>query len=300
VDTLNTAGNESGQGAVAAGRDKRVDERFRLNGALGNLIHRGVTIPCEMVDVSLSGCSLRTLTRFTAGALESVKVVFSIHEMVLSIWGVTQWTRWDEMVGIRFIHPTGRTRNQLAGLLTCILDQSAAELVKQAIARSAGQAGGAIIVLEHPLEFTEPEPVAEEVAEEWDEEFQAPPAAPPPPKRPELRSDHKVLSLEVGDSPAMLRLVAEGKSVAGHVVDVSQDGCLLRLSRPLPVRLNAQAEIDFHLQGLPFLLPGLTKEMHDEQILEIRFTEMSRRKRDDLSQVILELIEKAKTRSQGS
>jgi hypothetical protein len=204
------------------------------------------------------------------------------------------------MVGIRFIHPTGRTRNQLAGLLTCILDQSAAELVKQAIARSAGQAGGAIIVLEHPLEFTEPEPVAEEVAEEWDEEFQAPPAAPPPPKRPELRSDHKVLSLEVGDSPAMLRLVAEGKSVAGHVVDVSQDGCLLRLALPLPVRLNAQAEIDFQLQGLPFLLPGLTKEMHDEQILEIRFTEMSRRKRDDLSQVILELIEKAKTRSQGS
>jgi hypothetical protein len=299
VDTLRTAGNEPGQDrAAASGRDKRMDERFRLNGAPGKLIHRGVIIPCEMVDVSLSGCSLRTLTRFTAGALESVKVVLSIHEMVLSIWGITQWTRWDELVGIRFIHPTGRTRNQLAGLLTCILDQSAAELVKQAIAKSAREPGSAIIVLEHPLEVSEPEPAAEEVTEVEDEEFQAPPSAPPPPKRPELHSEHKVLSLEVGDSPAMLHLVAEGTSVAGHMVDVSQDGCLLRLARPLPVRLNAQAEVDFHLQGLPFLLPGLTKDLHDEQILEIRFTEMSRRKRDDLSQVILELIERAAAKAE--
>jgi hypothetical protein len=293
VDTAETTSNRRGtsSGITAVGRDKRADERFNLNGAPGSLIHKGVTIPCEMVDVSLSGCSLRTLTRFTAGALESVKVVLSIHEMVLSIWGMTQWTKWDELVGIRFIHPTGRTRNQLAGLLTCLLDDSAAEVVKLAIAKAAGQAGSEIIALEHPLQAAEPEPDVQEVVAEEDEEFQAPPAAPPPPKRPELLSEHKVLSLEVGDSPAMLHLVAEEASIAGHVMDVSQDGCLMRLARPAVIRLNAQVEAEFHLQGLPFRLPGMTKEMHEDEIIEIRFTEMSRRKRDDLSQVILELIE---------
>jgi hypothetical protein len=97
--------------------------------------------------------------------------------------------------------------------------------------------------------------------------------------------------MEVGDSPAVLHLVGEGSTVTGNVVDVSQDGCLVRLARPFAVRLNAQVEVDFHLRGLPFRLPGKTKEMHGDQIVEIRFTEMSTRKRDDLSLVIHELIQ---------
>jgi hypothetical protein len=287
----------AGAGAAATGRDRRVDERFDLESAPGTLIHKGVSIPCEMVDLSLSGCSLRVRQPFTAGALESVKVVLSIHEMVLSIWGVTQWTRSDRHIGIRFIHPTGRTRNQLAGLLTCLLDGSAAEFVKQAIAEAGSQTGTPILALEHPV-APEPGPQIEEPPEA-EEDFQVVPAEPVAPARPRLQSEHKVLSLEVGDSPAMLHLVAEQASMAGHVVEVSQDGCLLRLGKPLAARINAQAEVDFHLQGLPFRLPGTTKELHDERVLEIRFTEMSRRKRDDLSQAILELIEKAKAAAGG-
>lgn len=284
-----TASSERGPGAGsnAGGRDRRMDERFELNRTPGTLIHKGTSMPCEMVDVSLSGCRLRTLQPFTAGALESVKVVLCIHGMVLSIWGITQWTTWDRLIGVRFVHPTGRTRNQLAGLLTCLLDKSAAEVVQRAFAAAAEQAASPIIALEHPLPV-EPEPAVAETAEA--EEFQAPPPPPLPPKRPELRSEHKVLSLEAGESPALLHLVAEGTTVAGSVLDVSQDGCLVRLARPLAMRLNAQAEVDFHLRGLPFILPGMTKEMHDERLVEIRFTEMSRRKREDLSQVIMELI----------
>ena len=105
-----------------------------------------------------------------------------------------------------------------------------------------------------------------------------------------------MLSMEAGDSPAVLHLVAEESILGGNVMDVSQDGCLVRLARPYPVRLNAQVEVDFHLRGLPFRLPGRTKEMHGEQIVEIRFTEMSMRKRDDLSLVIQELIEAGKAK----
>jgi hypothetical protein len=272
-----------------------VDERFDLERAPGTLIHKGTSIPCEMLDVSLNGCGLQTLHPFTAGALESVKVVLAIQGMVLSIWGITQWTQGERTIGVRFIHPTGRTRNQLAGLLTCLLDTSAVEVVMKAVAAAAEEAGSPIIALEHPLPVepeTEPEPEIAETLEE--EEFQQAPPPPPPPQRPQLKSEHKVLTMEVGDSPAVLHLVAEESILGGNVLDVSQDGCLVRLARPFAVRLNAQVEVDFHLRGLPFRLPGKTKEMHGDQILEIRFTEMSMRKRDDLSLVITELIEASK------
>jgi len=286
---LANAGSRREAGGKAGGRDKRADERFELGCAPGTLVHRGVGIPCEMLDVSLSGCRLRTLRPFTEGALESVKVVLSIQEMVLSIWGVTQWTSGDRVVGVRFVHPTGRTRNQLAGLLTCLVDRSAAEVVKAAVAAASARADSPIIALEHPLPVEpEPEPPPVPVVEE---EFQEVVFAPPPPRRPALRSEYKVLTLEEGDSPALLYLVAEESALQGDVLDVSQDGCLVRLKRPRELRLNAQAEVEFHLRGLPFRLPGLTCEMHGGQLAEIRFTEMSRRKREDLSQVILELIE---------
>lgn len=288
---VSRSGSEATSIGAPVGRDKRADERFDLGGAPGSLLHKGTSIPCEMLDISLSGCRLRTLRPFTEGALESVRVVLSIHEMVLSIWGITQWTHWDRLVGIRFIHPTGRTRNQLAGLLTCLLDKSAADVVKRAVAAASAEAGSPIIALEHPP-AAEPEPQVENSPEE--EEFQAPPLPLPARKRPELRSEYKVLSLEVGDSPAVLHLVAEGVSLAGNVLDVSKDGCLLRLARPLTVRMNAHAEVDFHLRGLAFRLPGMTKQMHGERLVEIRFTEMSRRKQEDLSLVILELIEASK------
>ena len=248
-------------------------------------MHKGVIIPCEMMDVSLSGCRVHTLAPFTAGALESVKVTLAIHGMVLNIWGITQWTTWERMIGIRFLHPTGRTRNQLAGLLTCLLDESAAEVVKKAVAASAQEVGSPIIVLERPLE-----PEVEIEAAVGEEEFQAPAPLPAAPKRPELKSEFKVLSLEDGESPAVLHLVAEGSTLRGNVLDVSQDGCLVRLAGSMSVRLGAQVEADFHLRGLPFRLPGSVREVREQRIVEIRFTEMSRRKRDDLALVILELI----------
>jgi hypothetical protein len=281
LDTAGIANSKRGAGGDAVRCDRRADERFDLNRAPGTLIHNGVDIPCEMLDVSLSGCRLRTLRPFTAGALESVKVILFIQEMVLSIWGITQWTKWNQLVGIYFVHPTGHTRNQLAGLLTCLLDKSVTGVVKQAIWAEAARANSPIIALEHP-------PV---VAPPVEEEFQPEPPPPPPPKRPELHSEHRVLILQEGESPAALHLVAEDWVLVGDVLDVSQDACLMQLAHPLAVRENAPAELDFHLRGLPFRLPGVTLPMRDGRVVEIRFTQMSRRKQEGLSQAILELAE---------
>ncbi len=230
-----------------------------------------------------------------AGALETVKVVFPIFEMILSIWGVTQWVRGEHLLGIQFRHPTARSKNQLAGLLTCLIDKSAAEVVKKAMAEIVSEPGDhPIIQLEHPpapVSTTEPEPEPEPEPAEAVVEITAPAEPLPPAPRPVLSFGEKVLIMEAGDSPARLMLPGDDSVFAGDVVDLSLTGCLIRLLRPCTVRLKAQAEVSFHMQGLPFRLAGVTQEMHDERTLEVRFAQMSRRHRDDLNQVITELIE---------
>jgi hypothetical protein len=251
-----------------------------------------------VVDISLTGCCVRTRQPFVAGALETVKVVFPIFEMVLSIWGATQWVSGDHLLGIRFRHPTSRSKNQLAGLLTCLIDRSAAEVVKKAMAEIAAHPGeNPILQLEHPPDPNSPpapEPESEPEAEpvEAVEGFVAPHVEEPnPPQRPTLSGVEQVLIMEAGESPAILTLPGDDSVIGGDVVDLSLTGCLMRLSRPRAVRLKAQAELTFHMQGLPFRLGAMTQEMHDKRTLEIRFAQMSRRNRDDLRQVISELIE---------
>jgi hypothetical protein len=289
------------------GRDRRVAERFDLNNASGSLVHKGARIPCLMVDISLTGCCVRTASPFTAGSMETVKVTFTIFEMVLSIWGVTQWVRGAHLLGIHFRHPNPLSKNQLAGLLTCLIDGSAAEVIKKAMAEIAADPGeNPIIQLEHPPATvsapkpeSEPEPEPDHV--ELVEQFAAPQVQQlRSPCRPVLSSAEPVLSMETGDSPASLIMPGDDSVFGGDIVDLSLTGCLMRFSRLREVRPRAQAEVSFHVQGLPFRLACVTREMHDKRTLEIQFNQMSRRSRDDLNQVITEMIERNNRKKKAS
>jgi hypothetical protein len=290
-------------GTEGGGRARRVADRFDLNSAPGSLVHKGARIPCLMVDISLTGCCVRTTAPFTAGSLETVKVTFTIFEMVLSIWGVTQWVRGGQLLGIHFRHPTPLSKNQLAGLLTCLIDGSAAEVIKKAMAEIAADPGeNPIIQLERPpaqVSAPELEPEPEQV--EIVQEFAAPQIQPArPPHRPTLITAEPVLSMDAGDSPASLTMPGDDSVFGGDIVDLSLTGCLMRLSRLREVRLKAQAEVSFHVEGLPFRLACVTREMHDKRTLEIQFNQMSRRSRDDLNQVITELIERNNRKKKAS
>jgi hypothetical protein len=304
VADMQNAGALSVQAASGSGgRERRVADRFDLNNAVGSLVHKGARIPCKMVDISLTGCCVRTPEPFLAGALETVRVVFPIFEMILSIWGVTQWVRGEQLLGIHFRHPNPQSKNQLAALLTCLIDKSAAEVVKKAMAEIAANPGeNPILQLEHPPaapSTVEDEPELEPL--EILEEYAAPEVQlPPAPVRPVLRCEEKVLSMEVGESPATLTLLGDAGALGGDVVDLSLTGCLMRLFHPKALRLKVQAEVSFHMQGLPFRLAGITREMHDKRTVEIQFSQMSRRSRDDLNQVITELIEKSNRKKKAS
>jgi hypothetical protein len=153
ADAPNPEASSAPASTQTDGRDRRVADRFDLNDAVGSLIHNGTRIPCTMIDISLTGCCVRTPEPFTAGSLEAVKVAFPLFEMILNIWGITQWVRGERLLGIQFCHPSPRSKNQLAALLTCLIDNSAAEVVRQAVAEMvADRDEDAIIQLEHPLE----------------------------------------------------------------------------------------------------------------------------------------------------
>jgi hypothetical protein len=166
-------------------------------------------------------------------------------------------------------------------------------------AQAAAHPESAILALKRPLEAPKPDADEEELeGEREDLEEPIQPRIPAPPLRPVLLSQHKILRLDEGESPAALYLVAEDSKLKADLMDLSRDGCLLRLGRLVEVRLNAQAEVDFRVRGLPFLLPGSTKEMRDKRTIEVRFSEMSRRKREELAQVIEELIAVADKKAQ--
>lgn len=118
-------------------RDRRIYERYGLEAPQGKLKYNGTRIPCDIVDVSLGGCCIHTASRFVAGNLAQVEVEMPIHGMLLRMTGITQWTSRNNLVGVRFIHPSQRSKNELAGLLTCLVDKSAADVVAAAVVAAA-------------------------------------------------------------------------------------------------------------------------------------------------------------------
>jgi hypothetical protein len=118
-------------------RDRRIFERYGVDTPQGTLKYNGSRIPCAIVDVSLGGCCIRTETHFDAGNLAHVVVEMPIHGMLLKMTGITQWTSRNNLVGVRFIHPSQRSKNELAGLLTCLVDKSAADVVAAAVVAAA-------------------------------------------------------------------------------------------------------------------------------------------------------------------
>ena len=129
--------NHTGGRRVKHGDDRRVYERFGLDAPGGSLHYKGKKFPCQVVDVSLGGCCVRTEGRFLPGSLADVEVVLPIQGMLLRMAGTTQWVSGQNLVGVRFLHGSLASKNSLASLLTCLVDESATEEVKAAVAAAA-------------------------------------------------------------------------------------------------------------------------------------------------------------------
>lgn len=88
------------------------------------------------------------------------------------------------------------------------------------------------------------------------------------------------------DSSANIHLIKFGVRLHGRIEDLSPGGCRIRTDEPFSVGIYVRTEVDFHLDGLPFRLPGVTQAIYDKHTIGIRFLEMSSRKRDQLLHLI--------------
>jgi PilZ domain len=242
-------------------RERRAWERYELANAEGKLIHRQAAMACRLVDISLGGCCVRTEKRFAAGALAGVDVVFDLHGLPQRIAGITQWTTKDHQVGIRFVHASPQAKNQLAALLTGLIDEVSAEAVREAVA-SAVITPGALV--------------------------NRPVSSRPAPALPQADTPAPAFAESAQDSEAVVHFVKDGSQTAGAVVELTLENCTLHLVRPFTLGIYVRVEISFHIRGLFFQLAGVSQEIYDKQTIGFRFLDLSRRRREELAQAIEE------------
>ncbi len=273
---------ELARARAARYRDRRVDERYEINSPGGYLNYRSAKFACEIIDVSLSGCCVRTESQFSPGSLANVEVILPILGMVLRMVGTTQWVTRDNLIGVRFMHGSARSKNQLAGLLTCLADVSAAAEVKAAIVAAARAPGPSLAV-----QFAEETPEAP-ISQQIPDEAESP--APRPTAANSVFSGPSGVQCQEDDEwPATLRFLKDASLHKGVLAGLSAEGCCLRTSKPYIGGIYLRVEVDFQMRGLPFRLGGVVENVHDHHTIDVRFLEMSSRKREELGEVIEEL-----------
>ena len=112
-------------------------------------------------------------------------------------------------------------------------------------------------------------------------------AAPPPTQKAERRKEsrHSV------DGTATLHLLDPGIHLRGRILDLSLSGCQFRTEDCFPLGIRSRVEIEFHLDGLPFRLAGVTQSIHKRHKVGVRFLNVSERKREQLVELIAEIKE---------
>lgn len=120
--------------AKMSSRDRRDWDRYELNEAKGALICDQVSIPCRFLEISMGGCSLRAEQSLMCEVSTAVEVTLAASGMALRIGGVVQRIGKENMVGIRFDRVSPQMKNELAALLTCLIDEGATSTVVEAVA----------------------------------------------------------------------------------------------------------------------------------------------------------------------
>jgi hypothetical protein len=211
--------------------------------------------------------------------------------------GKTQWLTRDNLIGIVFFHGSFKSKNQLAGLITCLMDQSIADDIKAAVATAAKTEEHYLNVKvpEDWLQTPAPTPVLKETAKR--EERPAPPPPPPRPKRAIEAGEAGTLNVEEGEWPAILSLLKDNSRLNGAIVGLSHEGCSFRTTQPFTGGIQIRVEVDFQVRGLHLLLAGAVVDVRGTRTVDMRFHELSNRKRAELAELIEELRQEAMSQS---
>jgi hypothetical protein len=107
------AGHKSRQGS-----NRRRESRLDVDGtAVLHLLNISVKMPGRILNLSMSGCGLRTNERFMLGIYRRVEVEFKLQGLPFRLAGVTQSVQGQNNVGIRFLDVSERKKGQLIELI---------------------------------------------------------------------------------------------------------------------------------------------------------------------------------------
>lgn len=153
----------------AAGKENlRAVPRFEVDeDASLLLVEHGSTVSCRIVDLSLSGCRIRTRDRFPVGAGVRVEVAFRVRGLAFRFCGTTRWTDGRNLAGIRFVDVPARRKEEL---VEAISEVEAAEAARKAAERQVAEEEAALRTAE--------EAAGAWVVEPCDLPAQVPPAIP--------------------------------------------------------------------------------------------------------------------------
>lgn len=244
------------------------------------LVQHGSTVPCRVVDFSLSGCRLRTRERFPVGAMVRVEVSFKVRGLAFRFSGMTLWTDGRNLAGIRFMDVPARRKEEL--------DEALSEVAAEEAAKTAKQAGEKRAAEEKAAAAAFPKQAAAEEQQQSPAPAPAQSAGQPP--KPSKR-DRRIRSREEVNTTAVIHLINIASRLPGRILDLSLDGCRIRTDEHFPVGIYIRVEVEFSVDGLPFRLGGVIQAIHDRNNVGIRFLDMSSRRREQIEQLIEEMRE---------
>ena len=248
-------------------------------------------ICCHMIDLGLEGCRLRRGDDEPLQVGMTVEIAFRLAGTLFRFPGTIQWSAKNTILGLYFTKMSDSRKNELADLLGAMHEEMEArekEAREKQKQEPAVQARPAASQSQETAPASNlhlvPNPVQNPVSDS------TPPAKSGPPRRRERREHdrHEI------DSIARVLFLSIHSRVTGKVLDLSLGGCRIRAQQEIPVGAYRRVEVEFMVDGLPLLLPGVTTSLHDKFTIGIRFVEMTDRKRNQLQTVIDEISEKMK------
>ena len=120
-------------------RDRRGQERHEVDTfAKIFLVNIGSALRGRILDLSLSGCRIRTDERFPVGIFTRVETEFRLEGLPFRLGGVIQAIHNRQTVGIRFLDLSDRKRQQVLELIGELQQMRAIQMPVDPAAAEAG------------------------------------------------------------------------------------------------------------------------------------------------------------------
>ena len=111
-------------------------------------------------------------------------------------------------------------------------------------------------------------------------------------RQPERRSDPRYSV----DEDSVVIFLGYGAPQQARLVDLSQEGCRLRLKERVNVCARLSVEIFFRINGVSLRFPGVVQWTNSSNVLGVRFVNIVPRRMVELATVICEMEESAEAR----